>query len=106
MRRSGGNAEDSVRLSRGQGRVTRPRKGTFRAGRILRRRGEIAMSTNMYLKFEGPDIDGGVTAAGHQGEIEVLSWSHGFAQPTNSGRSTSGRGTVEQANHANLSFTK
>ncbi len=61
------------------------------------------MSSNMYIKFEEPDIAGGSAAPGHQGEIEVLSWSHGFVQPT---RSAAGAGTVEQANHANFNFTK
>jgi len=63
------------------------------------------MANNMYVKFEGPEIAGGVTAAGHQGEIEILSWSHGFAQPVSPTRSGGG-GSVEQANHSNLSFTK
>lgn len=63
------------------------------------------MATNMYLKFEGPEIAGGATATGHQGEIEMLSWSHGFVQSTSPTRSanTSQR---EQANHSNLTFTK
>ncbi len=33
-------------------------------------------------------------------EIEVLSWNHGFSQPTSPTRSTAGAGTVEQANHS------
>lgn len=45
------------------------------------------MPSNMYIKFEDPDIDGGSSAPGHQGEIEVLSWSQGFAQPTGSAAS-------------------
>lgn len=61
------------------------------------------MPSNMYIKFEDPDIAGSSTAPGHQGEIEVLSWSQGFAQPTGS---AAGSGTVEQANHANFNFTK
>ncbi|TVR82127.1 MAG: type VI secretion system tube protein Hcp, partial [Rhodospirillales bacterium] len=36
----------------------------------------------------------------------VLSWSHSFNQPTSPTRSSAGSGTVEQANHADLSFTK
>jgi type VI secretion system secreted protein Hcp len=60
------------------------------------------MSSNMYIKFEDPNIEGGATAPGHQGEIEVLSWN-GFAQPI---RSAAGSGTVEQANHANFNLTK
>jgi type VI secretion system secreted protein Hcp len=64
------------------------------------------MSTNMYIKFEEPAIDGGSSAAEHAKEIEILSWSHGFSQPTSPTRSTAGSGTVEQANHSNLTFTK
>jgi type VI secretion system secreted protein Hcp len=64
------------------------------------------MASNMYLKFETPNIDGDSTAKGHEKEIEILSWSHGFVQPTTSTRSTAGSGTVEQAAHQNLSFTK
>jgi type VI secretion system secreted protein Hcp len=63
------------------------------------------MATNMYLKFEGPAIAGGATALGHQGEIEMLSWSHGFVQPTSPTRSAGGS-PLEQANHSNLTFTK
>jgi type VI secretion system secreted protein Hcp len=54
------------------------------------------MATNMYIQFEEPNTD----------RIEVLSWSHGFVQPTSASRSQSGGGTVEQASHQNLTFTK
>lgn len=64
------------------------------------------MATNMYIKFEGPAIDGGSSAAEHAKEIEVLSWNHGFSQPTSPTRSMAGAGTVEQANHQNFSFSK
>ena len=64
------------------------------------------MATNMYLKFEEPSIEAASTAAEHAKEIEILSWSHGFSQPTSATRSTAGAGTVEQANHQNLSFSK
>lgn len=64
------------------------------------------MASNMYLKFEGPAIEGGSTAAEHDKEIEILSWNHGFSQPTSPTRSTAGSGTVEQANHQNFSFSK
>jgi type VI secretion system secreted protein Hcp len=61
------------------------------------------MATNMYIRFEDPAIAGTSRDAGHENEIEVLSWSHGFTQPTSP---TRGSGSVEQATHANLSFTK
>ena len=64
------------------------------------------MSTNMYIQFEEPAIVGTSTASGHEKEIEILSWNHGFAQPASPKRSTAGSGTVEQATHQNLTFTK
>jgi type VI secretion system secreted protein Hcp len=62
------------------------------------------MAVNMYIKIA--DVTGGSTAAGHEGEIEVLSWNHGFVQPTSPTRSSAGAGTTEQATHQNCSFTK
>lgn len=64
------------------------------------------MATNIYLKIEGPDIAGESTDANHAGQIEVLGWSHSFSQATSPVRSTAGSGTVERANHADLTFTK
>jgi type VI secretion system secreted protein Hcp len=62
------------------------------------------MAVNSYIKLK--DITGGSTASEHAGEIEILSWSHGFSQPTSPTRSTAGSGSVEQANHSNFTFTK
>jgi len=62
------------------------------------------MATNSYIKMDG--IDGGSSAAEHAKEIEIMSWSHGFSQPTSPVRSTAGSGSVEQANHSNFTFTK
>ena len=64
------------------------------------------MATNMYIKFETPAISGSSTSENHADEIEVLSWNHGFSQPTSPTRSTAGSGTVEQANHQNFTFSK
>jgi type VI secretion system secreted protein Hcp len=64
------------------------------------------MASNMYIKFEKPDLTGGSAASEHTGEIELLSWNHGFSQPTSPTRSTAGSGTVEQANHSNFTFSK
>jgi type VI secretion system secreted protein Hcp len=64
------------------------------------------MAGNMFLKFETPEITGEATSTDHAGEIEVLSWSHSFNQPTSPTRSSAGGGTVEKANHADFSFTK
>ncbi|MFM2042410.1 MAG: hypothetical protein RLY86_986 [Pseudomonadota bacterium] len=64
------------------------------------------MAGNMFIKFTTPDITGEATDSVHAGEIQVLSWSHSFNQPTSPTRSSAGGGTVEQANHADFSFTK
>jgi len=64
------------------------------------------MATNMFLKFDNPAIKGSSSVPGHTDEIEVLSWNHGFVQPTSATRSSAGGRSVEQATHQNLSFTK
>lgn len=64
------------------------------------------MAANMFLKITGPDIKGESTDENHKDEIQVLSWSHAFNQPTSATRSSAGSGTVEQANHSDFSFTK
>src|ERR1044071_8805119 len=51
------------------------------------------MATHMYIKFESPAIGGE--------KVEVLSWSHGFAQPESPTRGGGGRAT-----HQGLAFTK
>lgn len=64
------------------------------------------MAGNMFLKFETPTIDGESADSDHTKELQVLSWSHSFNQPTSPTRSSAGGGTVEQANHSDFSFTK
>ena len=64
------------------------------------------MATNMYLNFENPALAGESTDSGHADWIEILSWSHSFNQPTSPVRSSAGGGTVERANHSDLTFTK
>jgi type VI secretion system secreted protein Hcp len=61
------------------------------------------MATNMFIKFENPGVTGSSAVPGHVGEIEVLSWSHGFGQPTSATRSSAGS---ETATHQSLTFTK
>lgn len=63
------------------------------------------MAANMFINLE-PDIKGESTDENHKDWIEVLSWSHGFNQPTSPVRSSAGGGTVERANHSDLTFTK
>ncbi|MEA2237473.1 MAG: type secretion system secreted protein Hcp [Thermoanaerobaculia bacterium] len=62
------------------------------------------MAINAYMKLD--KIDGDCTAGGHEKEIEVLNWNHGFVQPTSATRSAAGGGTVEQASHQPLSISK
>ena len=64
------------------------------------------MAGNMYIKFEKPNIAGEATYKGHEKDVEVISWNHGFSQPTSPTRSSAGGGTVEKANHNNFSFAK
>jgi type VI secretion system secreted protein Hcp len=64
------------------------------------------MAANFFLKLETPDIKGESTDASHAGELQILSWSHSFNQPTKPTRSSAGGGTVEQANHSDFSITK
>lgn len=61
------------------------------------------MATNMYLKLGA--IKGESSDNKHKDWIEVMSWSHGFSQPTSPVRASQG-GTVEKANHSALSCSK
>jgi type VI secretion system secreted protein Hcp len=64
------------------------------------------MATNFFLKLETPDIKGESTDSSHKDELQVLSWSHSFNQPTKPTRSSAGGGSVEQANHSDFTITK
>ena len=64
------------------------------------------MAANFFLKLETPNIDGESTDSSHSKELQILSWSHSFNQPTKPTRSSAGGGTVEQANHSDFSITK
>lgn len=61
------------------------------------------MAINAYIKLDS--IEGECTAAGHEKEIEIMSWNHGFTQPTSTTRSSQGS-TVEQAQHSHFALTK
>jgi type VI secretion system secreted protein Hcp len=64
------------------------------------------MAGNTFLEITGPDIKGETTDSAHKDQIEVLSWSHSFSQPTSATRSSAGGGTVEMASHSDLNFQK
>lgn len=59
------------------------------------------MSAKMFIKFEEPAITGSGSEPGHESELPILSWTHGFMQPTGPGSGTAG-----QATHQSLTFTK
>ena len=59
----------------------------------------------MYMEFD-PTLETAIDVTGHEKDLEILSWNHGFSQPTSPVRSSAGSGTVEQANHQNFSFTR
>ena len=40
------------------------------------------MAANFFLKLETPNIEGESTDKNHTKEIQILSWSHSFNQPT------------------------
>lgn len=64
------------------------------------------MAGNMFLNITDPTVKGESSDSDHKDQIQVLSWSHSFNQPTSPTRSSAGSGTVEQANHSDFSFTK
>ncbi len=67
------------------------------------------MSTNIYMKIECEDgkwLKGSSTAKGHEEEIEVVAWSHGFSQPTTAATKSVDQQATSRANHMDFSFTK
>jgi len=67
------------------------------------------MSTNVYLELTseaGKKLEGNSTAKGHEKKIEVMSWSHGFSQPTTAATKSSDQQATSRVNHSDLSFTK
>ncbi len=67
------------------------------------------MSTNVYLAMElekGGKILGSSKDKGHVNAVEVVSWSHGFSQPTTAATKSSDQQATSRANHSDLSFTK
>ena len=49
------------------------------------------MATECFLKIEGPDLEGEARTDGHEGEIDVLSWSWGLSH-AGAMHQTGGRG--------------
>lgn len=67
------------------------------------------MSTNVYLEITGEDgkkFEGNSKATGHEQKIEVVSWSHGFSQPTTAATKSSDQQATSRANHSDVSFGK
>lgn len=58
----------------------------------------------MFLQLDG--IKGESTDTNHKDWMEILSFSHGFTQPSSPVRSTSGGGTVERATHSDFTVSK
>lgn len=64
------------------------------------------MAVNTFLATVGPVCTGGTNQKGHEGDMEIMSWSHACHQPTSPVRSHAGGGTIEKAAHANFTITK
>lgn len=64
------------------------------------------MATNMYLNITEPNITGESQDSKHKNWIEVLSYSHGVAQPASATASVSGGRTVERCQHQDFTITK
>ncbi len=64
------------------------------------------MAATMFIRFENPEIEGESGVPDHQREIEILGWSHGFAQQTSAVQSERGGDAREFALHQNLTLTK
>lgn len=64
------------------------------------------MAGNMFLKLSEPYVRGEAGTGEHQGEIEVLSWNHSFAQPAPAVGDDNRSAVVEQAHHSKFTFTK
>jgi type VI secretion system secreted protein Hcp len=67
------------------------------------------MATNVYLIVEGEksgEWKGSSRAAGHEDQIEVVSWNHSFNQPlTAASESAFGGSATARANHSHLQLT-
>lgn len=64
------------------------------------------MAGSMFLKFHGPDVDGGATSKGHETWINILAWSQSGVMPTSPRRHHAGGATFENFSMSNFTFTK
>ena len=68
------------------------------------------MALNAYLSVEGEKSGawkGSCTAVGHEDQMEIVTWQHGFTQPmTGAAESAFGGKATSRASHANLILTK
>jgi type VI secretion system secreted protein Hcp len=46
------------------------------------------MALDSFVKFEGPDVEGGSTVGGHEKELQIMSYSWGLSNPTDTHLST------------------
>lgn len=67
------------------------------------------MAGNIYMEItdeSGAVLEGNSNATGQEKKIEVISWNHGFSQPTTSATKSSDQQATSRANHMDFSFTK
>ena len=63
------------------------------------------MASNIHMKITGPAVAGESTDAGHTGELEILSLSHGVSRPVGP-RTTAGSASTGHSNHQDVTVTK
>lgn len=61
---------------------------------------------NMFLKIDGPPVDGECEDRDHKGWIEILSYSHGVAMPTGHSQSSAGARTTGRCDHQDFTISK
>jgi type VI secretion system secreted protein Hcp len=61
---------------------------------------------DIYVKFDGTELQGDSTDTKHANEIEVSSFAHKIIQPKSSSASSAGGHTAERTEHGEMFFTK
>lgn len=61
---------------------------------------------DIYVKFNGPDIEGESLDQKHKDWVEVSSWHHRMKQPKSATASSTGGHTAERCEHEVMEFTK